>query len=311
LPTDEERTFVCCLSSLNIEKFDEWKDTKIVEDLIRFLDNVLQSFVDNAPHSLRKAKYSAEKERAVGLGTLGWHGYLQSKNIPFESGGFNSSIQHTHKIYSLIAERAEASSRQLSVERGEPDDMIGTGLRNSRVTAIAPNANSADLLDTSPSVEPYFRNVFLKSSRAGNFRVKNRHLQKVLQGYGKDDDATWDFIVAKEGSVAELDFLTEHEKKVFATAMEMDMHWVIEQAEARAQSLGSGFQSQSLNVFFPFGSSRKYVNSVHLKFLKSPTVTTMYYFRGQREGDADNAKVIERKALVDWIDEEVCVSCQG
>jgi len=219
-------------------------------------------------------------------------------------------MQEVNKVNSLIAKRAEASSRQLAVERGEPEDMIGTGLRNSRVTAIAPNANSADLLDTSPSIEPYFRNIFLKSTRAGNFRVKNRHLQKVLQGYGRDDDATWDFILSKEGSVADLDCLTEHEKKVFACAMELDMHWVIEQADARAAALGNGFQSQSLNVFFPFGSSRKYVNSVHMKFLKSESATTMYYYRSEREGVSDNAKAIERRALVDWSGEE-CVSCSG
>lgn len=136
LPTNEERTFVCCLSSLNLERFDEWKDTSIVEDLIRFLDNVLQSFIDNAPDTLKKAKYSAERERALGLGTLGWHSYLQSKMIPFESGGFNSAIQHTNIIYKLIKERAVEESKQLAVERGEAPDMIGTGLRNSRLLAV-------------------------------------------------------------------------------------------------------------------------------------------------------------------------------
>jgi ribonucleoside-diphosphate reductase alpha chain len=310
LPTNSERTFVCCLSSLNIEKYDEWKDTTIVEDLIRFLDNVLQSFIETAPSSLQKAKYSAERERAVGLGTLGWAGYLQSKGIAFESGGFNSAIQHTNIIYSLIAKRAEAESRKLSVERGEPEDMKGTGLRNSRTTAIAPNANSADLLDTSPSIEPYFRNVFLKSTRAGNFKVKNRHLQRVLQGYGKDTDEVWDAILADEGRVDKLDFLTEEEKNVFKTAMGIDMHWVIEQADVRAKALGPQFQSQSLNVFFPFGSSRKYVNSVHMKFLKSESATTMYYYRSEREGSSDNAKAIERKALIDWAGED-CVACSG
>lgn len=310
LPTDSERTFVCCLSSLNIEKFDEWKDTAIIEDLIRFLDNVLQSFIETAPLSLHKAKYSAERERAVGMGTLGWHGYLQSKGVAFESGGFNSAVQHTAIVYGLIAKRAEAASRQLAVERGEPEDMKGTGLRNSRVTAIAPNANSADLLDTSPSIEPYFRNVFLKSTRAGNFKVKNRHLQKVLQGYGKDTDEVWDAILADEGRVGKLDFLSDDEKAVFKTAMEIDMHWVIEQADIRAATLGPMFQSQSLNVFFPFGSSRKYVNSVHMKFLKSEHVTTMYYYRSEREGSPDNAKAIERHALVDWAGED-CLACSG
>ncbi len=307
LPTDEERTFVCCLSSLNIEKYEEWKDTKIVEDLIRFLDNVLQSFIDNAPLSMHKAKYSAEKERALGMGTLGWHGYLQSKGIPFEGGGFNSAIQHTHKIYSMIKERATEESKRLAVERGEPDDMKGTGLRNSRLTSIAPNANSADLLDTSPSIEPYFRNVFLKSSRAGNFTVKNRHLQKLLQSKGMDTDEVWSQISQDEGRVVNLDCLTEEEKNVFKTAMELDMHWVVEQANQRGGYIS---QAQSLNLFFPFGSSRKYVNSVHMKFLDSEDVLTLYYFRGEREGNADNAKQVERRALVDWTGDE-CIGCGG
>lgn len=310
LPTDEERTFVCCLSSLNMEKYEEWKNTTIVEDLVRFLDNVLQSFIDNAPDSLAKAKYSAARERAIGIGTLGWHGYLQSKMIAFESGGFDSAIHHTNMLYSEIRKRGEAESRKLAVERGEPEDMGGTGYRNSRLFAIAPNANSADLLDTSPSIEPYFRNVFLKSTRAGNFKVKNRHLQKRLQECGMDTEEVWEAIEKNNGSVNDLDFLSEHDKLVFSCGMEIDQHWVIEQADARAAALGPMFQSQSLNVFFPFGSSRKYVNSVHMKFLKSENVTTMYYYRGEREGVADNAKKIERRALVDWTG-EACVACEG
>lgn len=310
LPTNEQRTFVCCLSSLNMERYDEWKNTTIVEDLVRFLDNVLQSFIDNAPCSLSKAKYSAARERAIGIGTLGWHGYLQSKMIPFEGGGFDSAIHHTNMLYADIRKRGEAESRKLAVERGEPEDMKNTGKRNSRLFAIAPNANSADLLDTSPSIEQYFRNVFLKSTRAGNFKVKNRHLQRVLQGYGKDTDEVWNAIEKDNGSVSNLDFLTAREKNVFACAMESDQHWVIEQADARAAALGESFQSQSLNVFFPFGSTRKYVNSVHMKFLRSPNVTTMYYYRGEREGTADNAKKIERRALVDWTG-ETCAACEG
>lgn len=307
LPTDEERTFVCCLSSLNLEKWEEWKDTTIVEDLVRFLDNVLQSFIDNAPEGMRKAKFSAEKERAIGLGTLGYHGYLQSKSIAFESGGFNSAVMHTQMLYREIKRRAVDESKRLAVERGEPEDMIGTGMRNSRLMAIAPNANSADLLDTSPSIEPYFRNVFLKSTRAGNFKVKNRHLEKLLDAIGQNTDDVWDSIHKNAGKVDHLDFLSEHDKEVFKVAMEIDQHWVIELADHRGQSVD---QAQSLNVFFPFGSSKKYVNSVHLKFLKSDNVLTMYYFRGEREGVADHAKKVERKALVDWSGES-CAACEG
>ena len=301
---------MCCLSSLNLEKFDEWKDTNIVQDLIRFLDNVLQSFVENAPEGMKKAKYSAEKERALGLGTLGYHGYLQSKGVAFESGGFNSAVAHTHKIYKLIRERGEEESRKLAIERGEPDDMKGTGYRNSRLFAIAPNANSADLLDTSPSIEPYFRNVFIKDTRAGNFTVKNRHLEKTLERYGMNTDEVWQSINKNEGRVDHLEFLTEQEKNMYKVAMELDQHWLIELAEIRGQAMGEKLQAQSLNTFFPFGSSRKYVNSVHTKFLNSPNVLTMYYFRTEREGDADHAKKIERKALVDW-SSDGCVACEG
>lgn len=310
LPTDDERTFVCCLSSLNMEKFEEWKGSKIVEDLVRFLDNVLQSFIENAPLNMHKAKFSATKERAIGLGTLGWHGYFQSKNIAFESGGFDSAVMHTHKLCNLIRERGEAESRKLAVERGEPDDMKGTGYRNSRLFAIAPNANSADLLDTSPSCEPYFRNVFIKSTRAGNFTVKNRHLEKVLEAYGMNTDEVWKSIDKNEGMVDHLECLSEHEKNVYKVAMEMDQHWIVELAEHRGQALGDKLQAQSLNTFFPFGSSRKYVGSVHMKFLNSPNVLTMYYFRTEKEGTPDHAKKIERRALVDWAVDE-CVACGG
>jgi ribonucleoside-diphosphate reductase alpha chain len=308
LPTSDERTFVCCLSSLNIEKFDEWKDSNIVQDLTRFLDNVLQSFIDNAPDSLSKAKYSASKERAIGIGALGMHGYLQSKLVPFCGGGRNSSVFHTHQVFSLIKERAVEESKKLAIERGEPDDMIGTGLRNSKLMAIAPNANSADILDASPSCEPYFRNIFLKATRAGNFTVKNRHLQKLLQSKGIDTEEVWNSISKNEGRVSHLEELSEHEKAVFATAMELDMHWVIELADHRGEYVD---QAQSLNTFFPFGSSRKYVNSVHMKYLKAKNVLTMYYFRAEREGNADNAKSIERKALTDWVEDVECLSCQG
>ncbi len=312
LPTSEDRTFVCCLSSLNIDKYDEWKDSNIVQDLVRFLDNVLQSFIESAPESLSKAVFSASKERAIGIGTLGWHSYLQSKSIPFEGGGFNSSVQHTNIIYSAIKKKAIDESLRLGALRGEPEDMIGTGMRNSRLFALAPNANNSDLLDTSPSIEPYFRNIFLKSTRAGNFVVKNKNLQKLLHLYGQDTDDVWKSVEANEGKVDHLECLNDHEKAVFKTAMEIDQHWVVELAEQRGSAMGNAMQAQSLNVFFPFGSSRKYVNSVHRKFLHSPNVLTMYYLRTEREGNANNVKEIERKALVDWNEEsEDCLGCQG
>lgn len=307
LPTDEFRTFVCCLSSLNLEKFDEWKDTQIVQDLIRMLDNVLQFFIDNAPEGLAKAKFSAERERALGLGTFGWHSLLQSRMIPFEGGGFGSSVQLTHQVYSLIKERATESSRQLAEERGEAPDMIGTGLRNSRLMAIAPNANSADIAGTSPSIEPWYRNVFVKDTRAGSFIVKNPHLEALLESKGMNTQEVWADINAHDGSVQHLDALTAHEKLVFKTAIEMDQHWLVELADHRGQHV---CQAQSLNLYFPAGASREYVNSVHLKFLRSENVITLYYYRTEREAKVDNAKAIERQALQDWKGEE-CVACQG
>jgi ribonucleoside-diphosphate reductase alpha chain len=309
LPTDEQRTFVCCLSSLNLEKYEEWKDTTIVQDLVRFLDNVLQYFIDNAPDTLGKSKYSAERERALGLGTLGWHSLLQSKNIPFEGGGFNSAVQLTHQVYSLIKSRGKAESQKLAIERGEAPDMIGTGLRNSRLTAVAPNSNSADIANSSPSIEPWYRNIFVKDTRAGSFVLKNKYLEALLETKGLNTKATWSDILEHGGSVQHLDSLTAEEKAVFKTAVELDQHWLIELANERG---GYICQAQSLNVFFQAGMSRKYINSVHLKFLNSDEVITMYYFRTEREGKIDHAKEIERKALVDWSDKgEECVACQG
>lgn len=283
-----------------------------MQDLVRLLDNVLQSFIENAPASLSKAVFSATQERAIGIGTLGWHSYLQSKGIPFEGGGFNSSVQHTHIIYKNIKEKAVEESKRLAIERGEPNDMKGTGLRNSRLFALAPNANNSDLLDTSPSIEPYFRNIFLKSTRAGNFTVKNKNLEKRLIACGQNTDEVWKSIENNEGRVSHLDFLTEQDKVVFKTAMEIDQHWVIELAEHRGEVMGNSLQAQSLNVYCPFGSSRKYVNSVHRKFLKSDNVLTMYYLRTEKEGNADHAKDIDRKALVDWSEGSgACLGCEG
>jgi ribonucleoside-diphosphate reductase alpha chain len=307
LPTDEFRTFVCCLSSLNLELFDDWKDTTVVQDLIRFLDNVVQWFIDTAPDPLKKAKFSAERERALGLGAFGFHSYLQKNSIPLESGGFNSAVQRTHQIFSTIRERAEAESIKLGSERGEAPDMKGTGRRNSRLMAIAPNANSADIANTSASCEPWYRNVFVKDTRAGVGFVRNPHLEILLEKLGSNNKTIWKSISDNHGSIQHLDFIDEHNKKVFRTAMEMDQHWLVELAEARGQYVD---QAQSLNLFFPFGSERAYVNSVHMKFLRSPNVITLYYFRTEREVKVDNVKHIQRTALTDWSPTE-CVACSG
>lgn len=319
LASDKDRTFVCCLSSLNLETYDEWKDTTIVADLVRFLDNVTQYFIENAPDELAKAVYSATQERALGVGTMGWHYYLQSKGIPFEGGGFGSGIQETHKIFKNIKGAAVSASKALAAERGEPSDMIGTGLRNSHLLALAPNSNNSIIVGTSPSIEPISGNAYSQSTRAGTFLVKNPYLGRLLdkvavERLGIDFDkveswkeSQWTIIVKAGGSVQTLEYLTDDEKNLFKTAFEMDQHWLVEQADARQQYV---CQAQSLNLFFPSGVSAVYFNSVHLKAMTSPYLKTVYYARMERGVNADTVKVIERQALVDWTTDD-CVACSG
>lgn len=307
LPTDEQRTFVCCLSSLNVEKFEEWKDTSLVADLVVFLDNVLSYFITHCPPILEKAKYAAMMERAIGIGTFGLHSFLQSKSIPFESGGFNSAVQWNNIIYKTIKEKAVAASKLLAKERGEAPDMVGTGMRNSRLLAIAPNASSGDIANSSPSIEPWYRNVFVKDTRVGAVLQKNPHLEAKLESIGKNTDEVWQDIKNHDGSVQHIEWLDENTKSVFKTAMEIDQHWLVELANVRGKYI---CQAQSLNLFFPSGSSRKYVNSVHRKWAKSENIHTLYYYRTEKESSVKRAEEIERKALVDWNSDE-CVACSG
>lgn len=306
LPTNDLRTFVCCLSSLNLETYYEWKDQGLVADAIRFLDNVLQYFIDNA-QGMEKAVYAAQRERALGLGTMGYHLFLQKNNIPLESGGLDSAVQITNTVYKDIREQALEESKQLAKERGEPEDMKGTGYRNSHLIAIAPNSNNAIIAQTSPSIEPMNSNAYTHSTRAGSFLVKNKILEQTLEDKGYNTDAVWQDIIQDQGSVQHLDILTDHEKSLFKTAFEIDQHWIVELGEHRAKYI---CQSQSLNLFFPPGASREYVNSVHLKAIRSPYLKGLYYFRTGKESQADTAKDIERKALQDWNGEE-CIACSG
>ena len=318
LPSSEDRTFVCCLSSLNLAKYDEWADTTLVADLVRYLDNVIQYFIEQSPDALSKAAFSAERERAIGIGTMGWHYYLQSKGIPFEGGGFGSAIQETHRIFSSIKEQAVAESEKLAVERGEAPDMIGTGRRNSHLMAIAPNANNSVIVGTSASIEPVSGNTYAHSTRAGTFVVKNPYLNRLLETYAESEnedadsrdawiEEQWRDIIAHDGSVQHLEYLSVQEKEVFKTAFEIDQHWVIEQADARQEYV---CQSQSLNIFFPAGVDRTYFNSVHLKAMTAEYVKGLYYSRMKRGVNADVVKEIERKVIEDWAGED-CVACSG
>lgn len=308
LPTNEERTFVCCLSSLNLEKYDEWKDSNLVKDLVVFLDNVIQFFIDfGNDKALGKAKFSAERERAIGLGAMGWASYLQKNMIPFEGGGVGSALHVTHKIFSKVKKEAIESSKELAKKRGEPLDMSGTGLRNSRLLAIAPNANSAVILGTSLSIEPISGNAYSHSTRAGTFLVKNQYLEKLIDRKNLNKDIVWQSIIQNNGSIQHLDCFTQQEKLVFKTAFEIDQHWLIEQADIRQQYV---CQSQSLNIFFNAGVDRSYFNSVHLKALKAKNLVSVYYCRMNREIKADIAVKNTEIDINMWQTEE-CISCSG
>ena len=306
LPTDEERTAVCCLSSLNLEKFEEWKDTTIVEDFIRFLDNVLDFFIENAPDQLSKAVYSASKERAVGLGAMGWHGYLQRKGIPFESA---IAVGATHRIFSTIKSKALEETARLAEERGEPDDLKGTGVRNSHLLAIAPNANSSILCNCSASIEPLRDNAYPHRTRAGTHLIKNKFLEQELSKLGLNTEDVWNQIVRADGSVAGIKGVPDNVKEVFKTFGELDMHWVVTQAGARQQYLCQG---QSVNLYFNPGATRQYVRSVH-ELAWREGLKGLYYLRTSSGESTDKVGTdVLRNALVDSnLIGEDCVACQG
>ena len=302
LPTSADRTAVCCLSSVNLEKFDEWKDTDMVRDLIRFLDNVLQTFIDNAPDDISRAKNSAIMERSLGLGAMGFHGYLQKVGAPFE--GLSAKLINK-QMFKHIKEQADAETILLAEQRGEAPDMRGTGRRNAHLLAVAPNANSSIICNCSPSIEPIKSNAYVHRTRAGSHLVKNKFLQDKLHEYGKNDEETWKSIVQNEGSVQHLEFLSDVDKQVYKTAYEIDQMWVVEHAGDRQPFICQG---QSVNLFFPAGSPKSYVNAVHLAAYKQ-NLKGLYYLRTSSNVHADKVGLkIERDALKD---SEECLSCHG
>jgi ribonucleoside-diphosphate reductase alpha chain len=262
LATSEERTAVCCLSSVNLETYDEWRDTGMVQDLVRLLDNVLKFFIRHAPEELEKAKFSAYMERSIGLGAMGFHGYLQNKGIAWESW---QAASENYQMFKKIKEQAIESTETLAKERGESPDMAGTGRRNAHLLAIAPNANSSIICGCSASIEPIKSNAYTHRTRAGAHLVKNKALEDVLDAHGENTEGTWKTIIANEGSVQHLEFLSEQERKVFRTAFELDQAWVVEHAAKRQEFICQG---QSVNLFFPSGSPKPYVNSVLIKACK-------------------------------------------
>ena len=306
--TSAKRTAVCCLSSLNLEKFDEWKDTTIVEDLVRYLDNVLEYFIRLAPSVLSRAVYSASKERAIGLGTLGFHSYLQSKMIPFESGGFNSAASENYKIFSLIKSRAVEGSKQLAKERGEAPDCVGSGMRNSHLLAIAPNASSSDFVGTSPSIEPLSSNGFMSEGRAGAFLYKNKWLDKLFTEKGINNRQTWDKVILNDGKVDNIDEMSDLEKSVFVVAEDIKPEWVIEHAAQRQPFI---CQAQSLNVWGRKKMTKQAMSDLHfLAFVKG--VKTMYYFRAPKAQKTYLNDVSTNQPLNHVkIDFDECLSCHA
>jgi ribonucleoside-diphosphate reductase alpha chain len=272
----KQRTAVCCLSSLNLEKWFEWKDEpRFIADVMRFLDNVLQSFIDTAPDTMAKAKYSAMRERSVGLGVMGFHSFLQAQNVPFES--VVAKVWNV-RMFKHIRAQADAASRELAAERGPCPDAAEYGImeRFSNKIAIAPTASISIICGgASPGIEPIAANVYNHKTLSGSFIVRNPHLQKVLAKHGRDDEETWTSVTVTKGSVQHLDFLTQQEKDVFKTAFELDQRWVIEHAADRTPYI---CQSQSLNVFLPANIHKRDLHQIHYQAWKKG-VKSLYYCR--------------------------------
>lgn len=302
---NEMRTAVCCLSSLNLDTYMEWKDTpKFIEDVMRFLDNVLQDFIDRAPPSMSAAIYSATRERSVGLGVMGFHSFLQSQGVPFESP---SAIAWNKIIFKHIHERVEAADKVLADERGPCPDAAEAGFhkRFSNKTAIAPTASISIICGgVSPCIEPWPANVFTQKTLSGSFPVRNVHLTALLVKYGENTKDTWDSIVANKGSVQHLDFLDVWEKATFKTAVELDQNFIIRHAADRQPFIDQG---QSVNLFFPADTTKKELHEAHLKAWKSG-LKGLYYCRSL---SVQRAEVVSEKIPAkNPNDGETCEVCQ-
>ena len=286
----KERTAVCCLSSLNLEKYDEWKDNPLfIEDVMRFLDNVLQDFIDRAPDSMEKSKYAASRERSVGLGTMGFHSLLQAKMVPFESA---TAKAWNFKIFRTIQESVDAASKKIGLERGACPDAADYGMidRFSNKTAIAPTASISIICGgTSPGIEPINGNSYMHKTLSGSFNVRNRHLSKLLKEKGYDNEETWSSITVNEGSVQHLDCLNQNEKDVFKTAFELDQRWIIELAADRTPYID---QAQSVNVFLPADIHKRDLHQIHFTAWKLG-MKSLYYCRSKSIQRAEDVSTKE------------------
>ena len=281
----KERTAVCCLSSLNLDTYDQWKDNdQFVEDVMRFLDNVMTDFINRAPDEFANAKYSALRERSVGLGVMGLHSYFQQKSIPF--GSVMSKVWNK-KIFSNIQEKVDAASVSLAEERGACPDAAEYGIKErfSNKTAIAPTASISIICGgSSPGIEPIAANSFTHKTLSGSFNVRNKYLKKILEKYKKDTDEVWSSITTNQGSVSHLDFLTAEEKDTFKTAFEIDQRWIIELGADRTPHIS---QAQSINVFIPADIHKKELHDIHFQAWKKG-LKSLYYCRSKSIQRAEN-----------------------
>jgi len=304
LATNDERTAVCCLSSVNLEYFDEWsKIPAFIPDLVRMLDNVLTVFIDTAPPQLEKARFSAMRERSIGLGAMGFHAYLQKTNVPFEGMWATSNNM---KMFSYIKEKADETTRKLAVERGACPDDDTASVRNAHLLAIAPNASSSIICgNTSPSIEPFRANAYTQKTKSGSHLHKNKYLEKVLEKYNQNTSETWQSIITNRGSVQHLEFLTPEEKNVFKTAVEINQAWVIEHASMRQEFI---CQSQSVNLFFPPDVNKGDLHNAHM-LAWAKNMKTLYYLRSEAISRADNVSNEVKREII--FEQEGCLSCEG
>ena len=313
-----DRTAVCCLSSLNVEKYDEWKDDEnFIGDIMRFLDNVLTDFIENAPDQFSDATYSALRERSVGLGVMGLHSYFQKNMIPIESV---MSKVWNKKIFEHIQKQVDKASIDLAEERGACPDAADYGIKErfSNKTAIAPTASISIICGgTSPGVEPIAANSFTHKTLSGSFNVRNKHLKKLLVKYDKDTDEVWSSITTNQGSVSHLDFLTKEEKNVFKTAFELDQRWLVDLSADRTPKIS---QAQSINLFLPADVHKRDLHQIHFQAWKKG-LKSLYYCRSksiQRAENVNDANSTDINTNVyksnnqneDQSEYEECLSCQ-
>jgi len=307
LATDEERTAVCCLSSVNLEYYDEWKNhPAFIPDLVRMLDNVLSDFIANAPEQLDRAKFSAMRERSIGLGAMGFHAYLQKNGMPFESamaGGVNL------EMFAYIKSKADQTTRELAIERGACPDDDTASVRNAHLLAIAPNASSSILCgNTSPSIEPFRANAYTQKTKTGSNLVKNKYLDNIIREKSATEQEYtehWRSVVANKGSVQHLDILEEWDKDVFKTAVEINQSWIIEHASVRQQFI---CQSQSVNLFFPPDVNKADLHNIHM-LAWAKNLKTLYYLRSEAISRADNVTSQAKREII--FEQSDCLSCEG